>query len=110
MRIIVQVVARAGYRPALDADRRALAPEIGPVPEPMPRLGLPLVHHLVEQRLRYAGPSVGVEGPAAQRDLGPLTRLGGPEFAQPAAHPRREPDLHPSEPAAEAAGVELGVE
>src|ERR1043166_7562547 len=110
MRIMVQVVPRAGHRPAFDPDRRALAPEIRPVSEPMPRLGLPLVHHLVKQRLRYAGPAVGVEVTAAQRDLGALARLGGPEFAQPPPHPRREPDLHPPEPPAEAARVELGVE
>src|ERR1051325_7784863 len=109
MRIMVQVVPRAGHRPGLDPDRRALAPEIGHVAESMPRLGLPLVHHLVQERLRYAGPALGVDRAAAQRDLGALARLGGPEFAQPPAHPRREPDLHPPEPAAESAGGAPGV-
>jgi hypothetical protein len=76
-----------------------------------PRLGLPLMHHLVEHRVLDFGPGVTRKVPAAHGDL---ERAAGAElhayFAQPAPHPAGDADRYLAERAAEVLGVETLME
>lgn len=76
-----------------------------------PRLGLPLMHHLVEHRVLDFGPGVPREVPPAHGDL---EGLAGAEIhthlAEPAPHPAGDADGYLAEGAAEVLGVEALVE
>ena len=75
------------------------------------RLGLPLVHHLVEQRLRGSAPSVPRQMPARQRDAVALPGGGcGAEFAKASAHSPGEDQGDLTQYAAETPFVEVGVQ
>ena len=58
-------------------------------------LRLPLVHHLVEERVLDFGPRMPCDVASADGDL---DRLPGPDvhaqLTEPAAHPAGEPDRH----------------
>jgi hypothetical protein len=74
-------------------------------------LGLPLVHHLVQQRVLDLSPTVPGDMLPAQ---GELERPTGPdihrELAQPPAHPAGEPDRNLSQSPGEVPLVELVIE
>jgi hypothetical protein len=76
-----------------------------------PPLRLPLVHHLVQQRVLDLSPRVPGDVPPAEADLCRTTGLEvHRELAQTALHPTREPDRNFSEGSAEVLTVELAME
>ena len=102
---MAQVAARAG----LDAHRPRLPAESGSMIDGQGRLGLPLVHHLVEHRPLHLHPSVSQVGPA-QRDFEhPAASRIHRELPEPGAHPAREPEGNRRQGAAEMLGVEPAV-
>jgi len=83
-----------------------LGPETGAVVERQPRFALPLVHHLVEQRLRRRRPAVPAHVSSGEGDLAGAPFVIHPEFAQTGAHPVGDRDREGREQSAEVAGVE----
>src|SRR6185295_3848061 len=97
--------------PARDADLRALVPEVPSMAQGAAGLGLPLMHHLVQQGPGGPGPPVALEVTMREGDFGSLAGAGrGTELSQPPPHPAGKPERAGTQGAAEVPGVELGVE
>src|SRR6185437_3022853 len=104
-----RVVGRGAlpYRARRDPDLPGLAAERASVVERMAMLRLPLVHHLVQQRMHHLRPWVTADMGAADGDVGRLTGGGGRGvLAQPASHTARHADADRLQRTAEVAGVE----
>jgi len=76
------------------------------VVEGQPRFALPLVHHLVQQRLRGRRPAVPADVAPGQGDLGGESVVIRPEFTQPGTHAVRDRNREGGEQSAEVTGVE----
>ena len=73
--------------------------------------GLPLMHHLVEQRLPHTGPAVPLEVTPADTDRDGLAGAPvQPKLAQPAAHPAGEPDGDSTEESPKMPVIQLAVQ
>src|SRR5687768_1861842 len=99
--------AKLTTRPGNDSDRARLAPEIATVIDGEAALVLPLVHHLVQQRVHSLVPTVATDVPPADHDLGTAALLAAKYVvAEPALHSPRHPDRNRCELAGEPRFVE----
>lgn len=74
-------------------------------------LRLPLVNHLVKQRLGRPVPAVAAKVPARDGDLRTRIRAKrGTKLPQPPPHPRRKPEIGRAERSAEMPCIQLGVQ
>src|SRR5687767_11086008 len=75
-----------------------------------PALVLPLMHHLVKQRLDGLAPAMPPDVPAAYRDLGPFARwIAVSVMPESALHSTRHTDGNPGKRPAEALAIQLFV-
>src|SRR5687768_13205394 len=93
-----------------DAERPGLLPERAAVIDRHAALVLPLMHHLVQQRLQRFVPAVPAQVAATDRDFRRIPGLGGRGVvAQPRTHAAGHPYLDRPQLAAEQVGVESRV-
>ena len=77
--------------------------------QPASGFGLPLMYHLVAERLRHTRPAVAREMPPADHDL-VTSHRGQPELSQPAPHSSRQRHPHLAESAGKVPFVERAME
>src|SRR5512146_2842507 len=88
-----------------DSDLTRLGAESSPVIERKAGFVLPLVHHLVQERVQRLVPPMATEMPPGDRDLGAVAVLGRRVVPEPAPHPARDANRHRLERVAEILGV-----
>lgn len=86
------------------------APELAPVVDELAVLRLPLVNHLMQQRVLDLGPPVTPNVPPADGDLAGRATAARGELTETLAHAARKPECDRAEGAIEVAVVERSVE
>src|SRR4029077_928671 len=90
-------------------DSPCLRPKTRPMVDDQPLLVLPLVHHLVQQRVQRLLPPVAANVAPADDDLGLTTFARRRVVPQPALHPPRDANGNHSQRSAESLIVVRGV-